>query len=66
MLTISLGRDYGTTRGYANESEFTVVKVSLNPFVLRTPQIHLDCSGRFLQQHQELSIRAAKHRHQIP
>ena len=37
MLTISFGRDYGATRGYANESEFTVVKVGSNPFVLRNP-----------------------------
>ena len=29
------GRDYGSTRGYANESEFTVVKVRSIPFGLR-------------------------------
>ena len=30
----TLGRDYGTTRGYANESEFTVVKVGMIPSFL--------------------------------
>ena len=34
ILLIGRNRDYGTTRGYPNESEFTVVKVGSNCMLL--------------------------------
>ena len=56
-------RDYGTTRGYPNESEYTVVKVR-RPLAGTRTALTLG-SGRLLQQHKDLSFRIDQHRYEV-
>jgi len=57
--------DYGSTRGYPNESEYTVVKVDVCG-VMVLLLLPTNVLSSVLQQYRRLSLRADKHEYQIP